>query len=78
MDSNDGNWESVSEEDSQWYHVLQELEFFTRLSQLLPRSAPLTFPLLPRVRFMADRRMDMERLQSIGRRSEGNCLKVAG
>ena len=70
-------WEAVSEEDDDWLHLLQELEFFTRFTLLTGSEYVILFPVLPVVKLHPNGSLDMEHIAPVVKMEEGEPLLAA-
>ena len=64
-------WETVLEDDDDWFHLLQELEFFTRLSLLSGSKHVPHFPVLPVTTLDVEGRCDFDQIKSMVEKNEG-------
>ena len=65
------SWEAVSEEDDDWFHLLQELEFFTRFTLLAGSEHVALFPAMPALRLRSNGSLDIEQIRPVTKVEEG-------
>lgn len=65
------SWEAVSEEDDDWFHLLQELEFFTRFALLTGSDHVALLPAMPVVSLHSNGSLDLEQIRAVTKVEEG-------